>query len=553
MMEKTWWKEGIMYQIYPRSFKDSNGDGIGDIGGIIEKLDYLKALGVDIIWLGPVYPSPNEDNGYDVADYCGIHPEFGNMKQFDEMLAGLHQRDIKLIMDLVPNHSSDEHVWFQESKKSKDNPFRDYYYWRPGKRGGPPNNWKSWFSGSVWKYDENTEEFYLHLFSKKQPDLNWENQELRFAMYDNMKFWLDKGVDGFRIDVVSLISKHLNFPDSELKDFRKTVCKYYANGPRVHEFLQEMNREVFQHYDMMTVGEGPGITKALAPLYIKNSRKELNMIFQLELMEINHGPGGKFDFLPISLLDIKKVFREWNDAVGEEGWNNVFLDNHDFPRMLSRFGNDTEYRNESAKLLATLLLSLRGTPCIYQGSEIGMRNVKFDSISDYKDLETINYYKEEKAKGRTEAELLPGIYEQGRDNVRTPLQWDDSENAGFTSGTSWIKVNRDYKEINIASAMEDENSIFFYYQKMIVFRKSHECLVYGTQEEYLSNHPSLYVILRATAREECLVVLNFSDLIQDFPTSISKKAKIWIFGNYSQEENIHAQLRPWEARIYKTS
>ena len=549
-MEKKWWKEAVMYQIYPRSFKDSNGDGIGDLGGIIEKLDYLKSLGVDLIWLGPVYPSPNDDNGYDVSDYCGIHQEFGTMEHFDLMLGEMHERGIKLIMDLVPNHSSDEHVWFKESRKSKNNPYRDYYFWKKGKNGGPPNNWKSWFSGSVWEFDEHTEEYYLHLFSKKQPDLNWENPEVRQAMYRNMRFWLDKGVDGFRIDVVSLLSKQLDFPDSEEKDFRKTVAKHYANGPRIHEFLQEMNREVLSKYDVMTVGEGPGITKELANLYVGSSRKELNMIFQLELVEVNHGPGGKFDFQAIHLKDIKRCFRKWNEAVGIDGWNNIFLDNHDFPRMLSRFGNDGKFRNESAKLLATLLLTQRGTPCIYQGSEIGMKNVHFDSIHDYRDVETLNYYKEQKEKGFSDDEILPGIHVQGRDNVRTPIQWDDTENGGFSSGSPWIDLHPEYEHINVENALADPDSIFYYYQKMISYRKSNDLFVYGDIEEYLPNHPHIFVYRRFHKESVKLILLNFSDYNVSIPEGLVILTNEWELGNYAYHPDFNQTMRPWEARIY---
>jgi oligo-1,6-glucosidase len=418
-MQEKWWKEEIMYQIYPRSFQDSDGDGIGDIRGIIQRLDYIASLGVDIIWLSPIYQSPNDDNGYDISNYYEIHPEFGTMEDFDELLSEMHKRGLRLIMDLVVNHSSDEHKWFKESRSSKDNPYRDYYIWRKGKDGGPPNNYMSFFSGSAWEYDEATKEYYLHYFTKKQPDLNWENPKVREEVYRNMRFWLDKGVDGFRMDVISLLSKNLDFPDSPSPNITYLATHYYANGPRIHEFLQEMHEKVLKDYDVMTVGEGPGITKELANDYIGYDRKELNMIFQLDLMFGDHGEGGKFDIDPMDLVKVKRILNEWEEAIGDRGWNNIFLDNHDFPRMVSRFGNDTSFRVRSAKMLNMFLLSMRGTPCIYQGSEIGMTNVAFDKIEDYRDVEIINWVNEERSKGQSDADLLPMIHIQGRDNEDT--------------------------------------------------------------------------------------------------------------------------------------
>ena len=375
-MKRTWWKESVIYQIYPRSFKDSNGDGIGDLRGIIEQLDYLKNLGVDILWLSPIYQSPNDDNGYDISDYYSIMEEFGTMQDFDEMLSGIHDRGMKLVMDLVVNHTSDEHYWFQESRKSKDNPYRDYYFWRPEK----PNNWQSFFTGDAWEYDAQTGEYYLHLFTKKQPDLNWENLIVRQEIYKMMRWWLDKGVDGFRMDVIPLISKRLDFPDADFSDFAKVVEEIYANGPRLHEFLKEMYREVLGDYDIMTVGEAPGVSPEQARLYVGESRKELNMIFHFGHMFLDWGGEGKFELSDWNLREFKNVFTTWHNAMAEEGWVSIFLDNHDFPRMVSRWGNDKEYHQESARLLAILILTLRGTPTIYQGSEIGMTNVAFESL-----------------------------------------------------------------------------------------------------------------------------------------------------------------------------
>ena len=388
-MTEKWWKEAVVYQVYPRSFNDSNGDGIGDIPGIIEKLDHIKSLGVDVIWLSPVYKSPNDDNGYDISDYYSIMDEFGTMQDFDELLQGIHDRGMKLLMDLVVNHSSDEHAWFQQSKLSKDNPKRDYYIWKKGKNGGPPNNWQSFFSGSAWQYDEHTDEYYLHLFTKKQPDLNWENPALRQEVYKLMKFWLDKGVDGFRMDVISVISKR-NYEDSPYPDFNDTIAHVYANGPKIHDYLKEMYQEVLCKYDAMTVGEGPGIDLENGIKYVAESEKELNMIFHFGHMFIDHGKGGRFDPKPIDFIEFKKVFADWDTKLKDQGWGSIFLGNHDFQRIVSRFGNDGEYWNKSAKLLCLLLMSMRGTPYVYNGDEIGMTNVAFDRIDDYRDVEIMN-------------------------------------------------------------------------------------------------------------------------------------------------------------------
>jgi oligo-1,6-glucosidase len=557
-MKKQWWKEAVVYQIYPRSFKDSNGDGIGDIQGIISKLDYLKDLGVDVIWLSPVYKSPNDDNGYDISDYRDIMDEFGTMADWEELLAEIHKRGMKLIMDLVVNHTSDEHPWFIESRKSKDNPYRDYYIWRPGKDGKEPNNWESCFSGSAWEYDETTGEYYLHLFSKKQPDLNWENPKLRKEVYDMMKFWLDKGIDGFRMDVINFISKVPGLPDAPNPEGRKYVSgsQFFMNGPRIHEFLQEMNREVLSKYDVMTVGEMPGVTVEEAKLYTGEDRNEVNMVFQFEHVDLDSGPNGKWDLRPLKLKDLKESFTKWQKGLEGIGWNSLYLNNHDQPRMVSRFGNDQEYRVESAKMLATFLHMLQGTPYIYQGEEIGMTNVRFASIDDYKDIETLNMYREKVVEnGEDPQKVMEAIYAKGRDNARTPFQWDDSENAGFTTGTPWIKVNPNYKEINAKQAVEDPNSIYHYYRKLIQLRKQYPIVVYGSYDIILPKHEQIYAYTRTYENEKLLVILNFSAEQPTFelPKEITFTTKQLLISNYdvNGEESIDTfTLKPYEARVY---
>ena len=546
-MKKTWWKESVIYQIYPRSFKDSNGDGIGDLGGIIEKLDYLAELGVDILWLSPIYQSPNDDNGYDISDYRDIMTEFGNMDDFDRMLAGIHERGMKLMMDLVVNHSSDEHHWFQESRKSKDNPYRDYYIWRDEK----PVSWPSFFGGEAWEYDELTDSYYLHLFSKKQPDLNWENPKVREEVYSMMRYWLDKGVDGFRMDVIPFISKRLEWPEVDWNDFPKIVEEVYANGPRLHEFLQEMNTQALAPYDITTVGEAPGVPPQLGNLYVGESQKELDMIFHFGHMFLDWGPGGKFDIADWDLRDFKGVFNEWYEALGDEGWVSIFLDNHDFPRLVSRWGNDQQYREESAKLLAILLLSLRGTPSIYQGTEIGMTNVAFPSIDDYRDIETINAWKEAEEKGENLQALLKGIHKQGRDNVRTPVHWNDSPNAGFTTAAEpWIKVNPNYPEINAEAVLQQPNSIFYFYQRLLKMRKTHSTWVYGQYEMIDGNDTRLYAYKRWDDEGCYYFYLNFSDEpFSQLPGPDLGEMEL-IVGNYPDQQTEH--LRPWEARVYRS-
>ena len=548
-MQRTWWKESVIYQIYPRSFNDSNNDGIGDIPGIINKLDYIKSLGVDIIWVCPVYKSPNDDNGYDISDYRDIMDEFGSMADFDRLLKGVHDREMKLVMDLVPNHTSDEHFWFRESRKSKDNPYRDYYYWKPSKNGQPPNNWPSFFGGSVWEYDPVTEEYYLHLFSKKQPDLNWENPKVRQEMYDVMKFWFDKGIDGFRMDVVSLLSKRTDFPDSDIKDFNTIINRYYANGPRVHEFLKEMHREVLANYDIMTVGEGPGIDLEHGINYVEESGKELNMIFHFGHMFMDNGPGGKYDPVEWDLVDFKNVFTAWDEKLKGKGWGSIFLGNHDFPRIVSRFGNDKAYWKQSAKLLATLLLSMRGTTYIYQGDEIGMTNVAHLSIDDYRDIETLNSWKEAEAAGKPMDDFMKLVHLQSRDNARTPMQWNATKHGGFSSVEPWLKVNPNHKDINVEAQQNDEDSILSYYREMIAFRKEHPTLIYGDYKCLLKDDPNIYAYERFDSDGHFLVVLNFSDNEQSFTEKVGNSLELQM-NNY-QSVNETTVMRPWEAKLFK--
>ena len=545
---KNWWKEGVVYQIYPRSFKDTTGNGLGDIDGIIEKLDYIKSLGVNMIWICPIYASPNDDNGYDISDYRKISEDFGGNKAFDRLLNEMHVRDLKLIMDLVVNHSSDEHHWFEQAKQSKDNPYHDYYIWKEGDPLSPPNNWQSVFNGSVWEWNASTEEYYLHYYTKKQPDLNWENPAVRKEVYAIIDFWLAKGVDGFRMDVISLISKRLAFQDvPESMSFIDVMEKIYANGPKIHNYLKEMNREVLSKYDVVTVGEGPGVNLEHGPRYVSAKEKELNMVFHFDHLTIDFGPEGKYDPIPLDFIRFKAIFRQWDEALAKEGWNSIFLGNHDFSRIVSRFGNDGQYHNESAKLLATLLMSLRGTPYVYQGDEIGMTNVAHPSIDLYDDVETRNAWKAAEEAGKDMEQFLKAVHWQSRDNARTPMQWDASAQAGFTKGKPWIPVNKNYPSINVEAAEKDSGSILHYYRKMIAFRKAHPTLVYGNFEDVLPQHPQLYVYKRWDENGSYLIVHNFSDT----PTPWEQKdaPTQWLMGNYTKVT--HAYLSPWESRIYR--
>ncbi|MEX8547800.1 MAG: alpha-glucosidase [Mucilaginibacter sp.] len=514
---QTWWKEAVVYQIYPRSFKDSNGDGIGDLRGIIEKLDYIQSLGIDVVWLNPIYPSPNADNGYDVSDYEGIMPEFGTMQDFDELLQGLHQRKIKLVLDLVVNHSSDEHKWFQQSKLSRENDHRDYYHWWPAENGKPPYRDSFFDTEGAWKYDEKTDSYYLHYFSVKQPDLNWENPVVREEVFKLMRFWLDKGVDGFRMDVISYISKDTDFPEITQEYLDKNDKGrwgiYYAKGPHLHEYLQQMNREVLSKYDIMTVGEGSGVTIEEAMNFVGDDRKELDMFFHFDGMYIGMLPGKYKQPDPAGwkLVDFKKLYSKWSDLFSDNGWGSIYLGNHDQPRMLSRWGNDApEFAAASSKLLLTFLLTMRATPYIYAGDEIGMGNIKFDDINDYRDIETLNWYKKLEKDGEDTQKYMEGWKLTARDNSRTPFQWNDQENAGFTSGKPWIKVNPNFSMVNEASQEADPNSVLNYFKKLIRFRKNNPVLVYGDYTLLNEDHEQIYAYTRSMEDEKLLVLLNFS-------------------------------------------
>ena len=513
-MEKKWWKESVVYQIYPKSFKDSNGDGVGDIRGIIQKLDYLKELGVNVLWISPMLESPQDDNGYDISDYRRIYKEYGNMEDYEELLSEAHKRDIRILMDLVVNHTSDEHNWFVESRKSKDNPYRDYYIWKDPVNGKEPNNWGGAFGGSAWEYDPQTQMYYLHLFSKKQPDLNWENEKVRQEVYDMMTFWCEKGIDGFRMDVISMISKDQTFPDGEMNNsLYGDFGPYCVHGPRVHEFLQEMNREVLSRYDIMTVGETSGVTIEEAQKYAGEAGKELNMVFQFEHVDNGSGDYGKWTTEKYDFKEFKRIMIKWQEELQGKAWNSLFLGNHDQPRSVSRFGNDNPaYRETSAKMLATCLHMMQGTPYVYQGEELGMTNVYFDKLEDYRDIESINFFTELTEAGLMTPEyMMKCLMLRSRDNARTPMQWDDSAQAGFTDGESWIKVNPNYKEINAAQQLEDPNSIFHYYQKLIRLRKEKDIIVYGEFEPLYRDDEQIFAYIRRQKQEKLLTVCNFSD------------------------------------------
>lgn len=511
---RSWWKEGIVYQIYPRSFQDTTGNGIGDLQGIIERLDYIKSLGVDIIWLNPVYTSPNDDNGYDISDYRNIMEEFGSMADFDTLLAGMKERGLRLVMDLVVNHSSDEHRWFQESRKSRDNPYRDYYHWWPAEKGVPPKRW-SYFDieENAWKYDEKTNAYYLHCFSVKQPDLNWENRKVRQEIYDMMHFWFKKGVDGFRMDVISFISKDTDFPELP-ENYNGDYIPFYSNGPKLHEYLQEMNREVLSNYDIMTVGEAPGIGLDRALEFVDEDRKELDMFFHFDLLGLDREPGETFTMRKDKwkLTEFKKIHSDWNAAFAQKGWGSIFLNNHDFPRSVSRWGNDSKVHwQNSATMLHTWVLTMRGTPYFYYGEEIGMTNIKFEKIEDYRDINTINRYKALKNEGGDLEGFLANEKHASRDNARTPMQWDTSKNAGFTDVKPWIKVNENYTEgINVAQQEPEKDSVLNYFRRMVGVRKKHLGLVYGNYELLLPDSEEVYAYLRTLKEERYLIILSFT-------------------------------------------
>ena len=515
-MEMKWWKEGIVYQIYPRSYKDTTGNGIGDLNGIIQKLDYIQSLGVDIIWLNPIYASPNDDNGYDISDYRVIMPEFGTMNDFERLLEGLHERGLKLIMDLVVNHSSDEHEWFQQSRSSRNNEYRNYYHWWPAEKGIPPTRW-SYFDieSNAWTYDTQTDSYYLHYFSKKQPDLNWENPKLRQEIYDMMRFWFDKGVDGFRMDVISFISKNIDFPVLPKGSVPEDFIEFYAHGPRLHEYLNEMNREVLSHYDVMTVGEAPGITLEDALDIVDEERKELDMFFHFDLMTLDREEGEVFKMNPDgwSLSQFKNIFGEWDATFAEKGWGSIFLGNHDFPRMVSRWGNDRKsHWYYSSTMLHTFLMTMRGTPYVYYGDEIGMTNIRFETIGQYKDINTINKYRQLENQGEDLNSFLADQKEASRDNARTPMQWDQTSNAGFSRSSPWIEINKNYLSgVSVAFQEESENSVLNFFRKIVAIRKKNLALVYGQYEEVDVENENVYAYLRKGENVTFLILLNFCD------------------------------------------
>ena len=553
-MEKRWWKESVVYQIYPRSFCDSNGDGIGDLNGITGKLDYLKELGIDVIWLSPVYKSPNDDNGYDISDYQAIMDEFGTMEDFDRMLATAHEKGIKIMMDLVVNHTSDEHKWFIESRKSTDNPYRDYYIWRPAKEDGSlPNNWGSCFSGPAWEYDKTTDMYFLHLFSKKQPDLNWDNPAVRQDVFDMMNWWLKKGVDGFRMDVISLISKEPGLPDKEPGINGYATFNVSANGPHVHEYLQEMRQKALNNADTITVGECSGVTLEEAKKYARSDEKELNMVFQFEHMDVDSDEkAGKWTTRKMDLRNLKKILTRWQKGLQDIAWNSLYWENHDQPRSVSRFGNDSdEYREISAKMLATCIHMMQGTPYVYQGEELGMTNCPFNTLDNFRDLESINAFHELTEQGKmTEEDMMAAIGYKGRDNARTPMQWDDSAYAGFSTATPWIMVNPNYTKINAKDQISREDSVFKYYQKLIKLRHESELIVYGTYDLILDDDKDIYAYIRTLGDEKLIVYCNFSENTREVELPEEFVNKKVLISNYSDAKaNQKITLRPYEAIV----
>ena len=555
-MDKKWWKESVVYQIYPRSFCDSNGDGIGDLRGIISKLDYLESLGVDVLWLCPIYKSPNDDNGYDISDYQDIMDDFGTMDDFDRVLKKAHSLNIKIMMDLVVNHTSDEHKWFIESKKSKDNPYHDYYMWAdPDKNGNPPNRWESCFSGSAWEYVESVGQFYLHSFSRKQPDLNWDNPKVREEVFKMMTWWCDKGIDGFRMDVISMISKYPGLPDGP-ENGNGYTGNTSCDGPNIHKYLREMNEKVLSKYRLITVGECPGVNAEQAKKYANIDGSELDMIFQFEhvsgsaLKPCHHG---KWDGEAMTMPELRANFTKWQKDLEGCAWNSLFLSNHDQPRCVSRFGNDSEqYRELSAKMLATMTHFQKGTPYVYQGEELGMTNAYMENIADYRDIESLNAYKELTTKENIPAETVMGyIKAVGRDNARTPMQWDASDNGGFTSGTPWLQVNKNYKTINADAQVNDPDSVFAYYKKLIALRHTNEVMVNGVYDVLIPDHPQIYAYTRTLGDKQLLVLCNDSDTNAAIPAEIQEKihaAKNILIQNYKDTDE--STLRPYEAVVY---
>ncbi len=565
-MRQQWWKESVVYQVWPRSFADGDGDGIGDLAGITSRLDYLAALGVDVLWLSPIYPSPQDDAGYDISDYRDIDPTFGSLELFDALLAAVHERGMKLVMDLVVNHTSDEHPWFVESRSSKDNPKRDWYWWRParegmnaGDPGAEPNNWGSLFSGPAWELDEATGEYYLHIFSRKQPDLNWENPEVRREVYSMMRWWLDRGIDGFRMDVINFISKDTGLPDGHVRDggLHGDGMPHFVDGPRIHEFLQEMHREVFAGREgLVTVGEMPGVTVEEAKLYTDPARHEVDMVFQFEHVQVDHGET-RWDVRPLRLRDLKAVLGRWQAGLAEVGWNSLYWNNHDQPRVVSRFGDDGEHRVRSAKMLGTVLHLHRGTPYVYQGEELGMTNAPFDSIADFRDIQSLNHHAEAVGLGADPETVLDALRASSRDNARTPMQWDGTENAGFTSGTPWIAVNPNHTEINAQAALADEDSVFHHYRRLIELRRTEPAVAHGDFQMLLAEHDEVYAFTRRHGNTGLLVLANFSrePSTVEVPDAARWQESELVLGNYpagTPENFQELTLRPFEACVYRS-
>lgn len=556
-MKKFWWKEAVAYQVYPRSFMDSNGDGIGDLQGMISKLDYIQDLGIDVIWICPMYKSPNDDNGYDISDYQDIMDEFGTMADFDQLLEEVHKRGMKLIIDLVINHTSDEHPWFIESRSSKDNPKRDWYIWRDGKDGKEPNNWESIFSGSAWQYDEQTKQYYMHIFSKKQPDLNWRNPDVRHALHDMINWWLDKGIDGFRVDAISHINKEEGLADMPNPEGLKYVPSFdkHMNVPGIHEYLQELKEETFSKYDIMTVGEANGVkVENQEDLYewISEEKGKFNMVFQFEHLDLWNTEGNT----DLDIVGLKKALTKWQKALENKGWNALFIENHDQPRRVSTWGNDQEYWYESATALATMYFLMQGTPFIYQGQEIGMTNVKFDSIEDYNDVADKNMYRIKREEGVPHEEIMKGIWLSSRDNSRTPMQWSDEPQAGFTTGTPWLGVNPNYKTINVEKQLHDQHSILHFYKKMIKLKKEHEIFTYGTYDLLLPDHPQIYAYTRTTGEEKVVILVNLTDqtanMNEDLPFEVTSSQLLLANLEVNDHDAVkNISLKPFEARVYK--
>lgn len=551
----VWWKEAIIYQIYPRSFMDSNGDGIGDLRGIISRLDYIKSLGVDVIWLNPVYSSPNDDNGYDISDYQNIMEEFGTMDDFDELLTTMHSLGLKLVMDLVVNHSSDEHDWFKQSRSSRDNPFRNYYHWWPAEKGKPPLRYSHFdVNSNAWKYDKTTNAYYLHYFSEKQPDLNWENPLLRDDIYKMMHFWFDKGVDGFRMDVIPFISKDIDFPPLP-GSYNGDFIKYYAHGPHLHEYLQEMNAKVLSKYDIISIAENVGISSDEALEFVDPERHELDMMYHFEGVNIGYVPG-KFKTPSrdgFSLVEFKEMYSRWDSVFEKKGWGTVYLGNHDQPRMVTRWGNDSpEWRTLSSKMLTTFLLTMRATPFYYQGDEIGMSNIKFNTIEDYRDIESINMYHQIKNNNGDLDEFIESQKITARDNGRTPFQWDDNMNAGFSEGTAWLKINPNHKTINVAAAEKDKDSCLHYFRNLVQLRKENLVLIYGKYNLLDKENTDIYSYTRELAGKKILVMLNFTFNTAVANIEMDLEKATMLYGNYGNSLN-SGSLRPYEAVIYELS